>query len=448
MEYNKNQEVEQGISVGQVLAVLFGRKITLFSVWGGVFLIGLLILKFGLEPNQMVYTSDFSLNNILLETEKYTDGQDINIYSLVTKDNVTRIGLNAGISKKAAESIYYSNRFVVKRVEETTVVNQETIVTPSFHIELPTKQFKNENQVRTFMQGIADLINEKQNNILTTQLNNQYLELYSQANTYDLQVLYLENQYNLLTKRYESLIATYGDVFLADNAKLSDKKTEIEEYFENHSLETYSNQIKVRGYVKGYKNEKDYYEAEKAALVDEKANAKLKLDDLIAQREELINTASNLQTVELSEYNSTIIELTISIRDMDTEIASLDFKIENLDKLATDDALKEEIQKFQNDLATVKSKLDDFTNTYDQAAEYVAKNNSITYFESTSIVSTSNKFGIVKLVAFPLAFGLIIALIVNLFLDGKKLTGKYKLVPVSMVKELNEEEKEDENKTA
>lgn len=440
MEYLDIDDEEQGIKISQILAVLFGRKITLFSVWAGVFLISLLVLKFGIEPNQKVYYSDFNLIDSLSVSEKYSDGQSINIYDLITYDNIMHVAEEAGISKKDAESIYYSDSFSVKRVENKVSVEETVENEVYFHIELSSNKIKNSIKLRRFIQGIANLPNDKQKDILDKQANDIYLSLYDDdAKTYDMQILYLKNQYELLITRYKSLISTYGNVFLDDGKKLSDDIVMIEEFFKNNSFTDLENQVRTGGFVKGYENEKTIYESKVLTLEKEKNVSEAKLSNLVSQRDELIKNADNLQTVEISEYNSKIIELTLRICDIDKELEELNFKIDNLDKIRTDEDLKADIAQFEDHLDLIKAKLDNFTSNYESAIDYVSNNYSITYFETSSIIKETNTLGFIKLFVLPLLVGFCIALLVNLCIDGKKLTGKYKLVHISKIKEETDE---------
>ena len=446
MQYKDYEDEEQGITIGQLFAVIFGRKITFFSVWAGVFLVAFLVLKFGIDSGNKYYYSDFYLIDSVEATEQYSDGQSINLHDIITLDNIKVIAEDAGVSEKVAENVYYSDQFIVKRVEDTMVVNEEKVKSVSYHIEVPTKPFKNSTQARKFIQGVANLPNMKQASILTSQYNSQFLNMYNDAKTFELQLTYLMNQYELLDNLYTSLIATYGDVFLEDDLKLSNLKVELEEYFKNHSFETYQEQLANGGYVKGLSGEKTIYESKISALKKEKGLNEAKLNELIAQRDTLINTASSLQTVELSEYNSKIIELTLAIEDLNSGINECKHKLENLEKYETDTDLQQEIRAFESGLNEFKTKLVSFTSDYDKAANYVSKNYSITYFESTSIAKITGGMGTLKVLAYPLAAGLLLAMIVNLCIDGKKLTGKYKLVPVTEIKQKNKEEDEKEEK--
>lgn len=456
MEYDEfEKEEEQGITLSQILAVLFGRKITFFSVWAGVFVLGVLALKFVVEPQTKIYTTEFEYTTTVADTETFSDGQDINIYELVSLENIIGVANEVGISESNAKNIYYSSKFVVRRNEETEVVEQVKLSHVYFSIELPTKPFKNATQVRNFMQGIADLPNLGEQFILSTQVNDKAFALYEAGTTFDLQVSCLESQVELLKKRYKALLETYGDVFINNGNKISDAMSSIEDYFKINSLDEINDQIRVNGYVKGAGSEKDKYQAQIDTLTREKNVAQLKLNDLKTQRDDLLTTAAGtVQSLELTEYNTQIIELTLRLRDIDEEVEILQKKIDNLDKISTDADLQASIAQVQTLLDSYKDQLVEFTDEYEEAATYVAENNSLTYFKSSSVVNVENSVGLIKLFAYPLIVGLLLALVVNLFIDGKKLTKRFRLVPVYMIKneymeEPNEEKEEnDENKTA
>ena len=431
-----NQPEQQGISLFEFFGVLFGRKLLLLIVTVALFVTsGAAILVYNNSKSTYEGMYDYYVSG--LADGKYIDGSRFDVRDLITLDKLQQYKEeHEELSKLNMEDVYYkgvieSLKFEVTYKKNETKMNDEDneyVIDKAGYKIVLTKKALSLKQAQVLTKAIAEEANVISQQIVDNADYTQYLTLYKQSNNYDQQIEYLSAQYTTIYNKYTNLIEQYGDVVVKDGQKLSDIQLQMQEYFQNISFDSLKQELNYNGYVKTYEEYEIQIAKQIEALNREKAVAQQKKDELINQREQLVNAAAagQLQTLELTAYNEQIIALTNRIFDIEEEVKLLQLKLDNKGKAETDDAYKLDMQLFESKLLSHYNKLDEMTKNYTNLEKDVVKKYSLVYFDSNKIVEKKNGIKLIAWLAVAGVSSLAIAMIVNLCLDGKKLTKKYK----------------------
>lgn len=426
------------VTPGQVLAVIFGRKWIFLGVFAAVFLISILVLKFGYEDRRTAYECTFTYTSEDLNKNLYPNGQSFKVADLLDKDNLDAIKADNTEFADINTNALYSGGASIALVDSENHIYKLTI---------GKKFFSSTTQAINFVKAVVEQPDKVIASQIQTASTETYLKLYDESKIFEKQVVYLNQQKDRISQYYDIIISAFGDVRLKSGIQLSEAKINFISYFENYSFSSLTNEIRSNGYVKEYGEYKTSLESTKSALEREKALDKLKLDDLIDQRDHILAAAGSLQTLELTEYNENIIQLTLRMHDIDEELNVIDKKLDNYTKIDTDDEYKARIQDLEERLAFFRAKLEEFTVEYKQNANEATESHSFASYGKSQIVTTSSGLKIYYLIGIPLVLAFLAAALVNIVLDGKKLTSKYRLVPVEMIKtEPETKEEKEENK--
>ena len=281
-------------------------------------------------------------------------------------------------------------------------------------------------QAQVLTKAIAEEANVISKQIVENADYTQYLALFDQSIIYDHQIEYLQRQYNLIYGMYTNLISQYGDVVINSNQKLSDIQLNMQEYFQNISFDSLRKELIYNGYVKVYDDYLMLLDKQIDELKREEDVTKKKKNELISQRDALLDKAGTLYSIELSAYNDEIITLSNSIFDIEESISLLELQRDNKDRADSDLEYKNNILNFEEKLNNHYQKLTEMTNDYTTIEKSVVKKYSTIYYDSNSIIVKKNAINVILFIALSFVGSFVIAVIVNLCIDGKKLTKKYR----------------------
>lgn len=290
-----------------------------------------------------------------------------------------------------------------------------------YTLTFAAKYFPDYNTAKSF---ITDLINYpivKSNSMVSEIVFDENLTLFDSSNIYATQINYLTNQKNMILAGYESLISTYGDLVI-DGKKMSSRVSELNLYFDNNQLAMLSDEVQQNGYIKDLDGYRNTLETQKYNLTLELKSNQAKLDQLIDDRNSLIEkatTTSSLQTLDLSTYNNAIITLTQRNVDINQEIEVIDRYLNSSETYTPE--LK---ANFEARLAIFRTKLAELTTDYKNCYLKAIENYNVYYNDASKVVGTG---GLSITVSFALSVlaGLVVACIVNLCVDHKMLSKEY-----------------------
>lgn len=435
--YEEYEEKESGISLIDVLGVMFGRKLLLLIVTLSLFLASTIVILV-YNQRKSTYEGMYSYYVLGLSDGKYIDGSRFDVRDLVTLEKLNEykeeheelknLDMELVYNKGVIESLKYETVYKKNEAKKNNTDDEYVIDKEGYKIVLK-KRYLSLVEAQVLTKAIAEEANIISQELVDKADYTQHLKLFKLSNVYENQVNYLEEQYKLLNEKYTDLIEQYGDITLNDNQKLSDVRLSLQEYFQNISFDSLRNELNYNGYVKDYTDYEVQIEKQIEELTREKAVSTKKKDELINQRDAMLAIAATgqLQTLELSQYNEEIIKLSNRIYDIDEEIDLLNLKLANKTKETTDEDYKAALNSFKQKLQNHYEKLLEATEEYTKNEQEVVKKYSLVYYDSNKIVEEVSAISLVKFLIIALVASFAVAIIVNLCIDGKKLTKKYRL---------------------
>lgn len=444
------------VSFMDFLRVLFGRKILLAIVTVSLFAISTLAIL--LLNNQMsTYVGSFDYNTQNFSNGSYLDGSRFDIRDSITLEklnqyksehnelknlNMEKVHNGNGIVSLTHEVRYEENK--EKQSEEDSNYIR---IDDGYKIVLRNAYFSG-TQARVLVEAIANDAVMTSKGIVENSNYSQYLTFYEKSSIYDRQIDYLNQQYRLLDSKYDTLLSLYGDATLNDGKRVSDARVALKEYFQSEifvstQVETKKNnddadkgqsaflaslksELDHNGYVKDYTGYDTQLEKQVDSLTREKNVVDAKKQELVNQRDALLNGAGSLNTVEIAAYNDAIIELSNQVIDLNEQITLINLKINNKGREKTDPAYAADLKAFGEKLEKCYNSLKEMTEEYQTIEKEVVNNKTVVYFASNSVVEKENALKIYFLIPIALVGSFVVALFVNLCVDGKKLSAKYR----------------------
>ena len=448
------------VSFMDFLKVLFGRKVLLLIVTVSLFALSSLAIL--ILNNQMsTYVGSFDYNTENFSNGSYLDGSRFDIRDFITLEKLNQYKAeHSELKKLNMEKIHAGNGIVSLthevRYEENKDKKSEddsnyVRIDEGYKIVL-RKAYLSGTEARVLTEAIAKEALAVSKNIVNNSNYSQYLSFYEKSTVYDRQIEFLDQQYRLLDSKYNTLLSLYGDVTLSSGQRVSDARTELKEYFQSEAyasiqadeakksnskeeavdkgasalLAALKSELDYNGYVKDYTGYSMQLEKQKDSLTREMNVASAKKQELVNQRDALINTAGNLNTLELTAYNDAIIELSNNIIDLNEQITLINLKISNKGRETTDPDFASDLNAFKEKLQKCYSSLKTMTEEYQAIEKEVVENKTVTYFENNSVIEKENALKIYLFIPLALVGSFVVALFVNLCVDGKKLSAKYR----------------------
>lgn len=424
-------QVSQQISFADVMVVLFGR-IRLFIIITLVTFICACVFILWHNKKMSTYEGMYNYNVACLTEGRYIDGSVFDIRETITLEKLKEYQSEHEELKGLDMKKIYDDGFIDSYKFET-IMREVPGIDPKFNdkkeYEVDKRgyrivfkgQYLTRDQAVILARAIANEPNAKINRIVNQTDYKSYLKLYEKSDIYDDKLEYLIKQLSLVEDNYSNLINNYSDIYLKDGRKLSVVKLAVENHFKNYPLDVLVNKLRCKGYVYDYDEYMEQLEAMKEHYTKEKTLSTNKRDDLVLQRDNLLASAGSLYTLELSKYNEEIIKYTTEIRDFEDELVAIQKKIDNKIKSETDPAYQEEIADFTAEIEKRYNDLVSITDEYVDIAKEVVKDNSIVYYDKTSVLETVSNDSLVKNAVLAFLGSLILAMLVNLILDGNKI---------------------------
>lgn len=434
MQYDDYEEKDDGISIGQFLSVLFGRKVLLAIITVVIFIFGTLCFKLFFSDLGVYYQARFEYSIQGIENSTYIDGSQFNYRELISYENLMAIkNSDAKFKTVDVEGLCDDNAIYISyEIEYRQTENGYTdeIVDQYYKLTTMKKYFASKEQAREFVSAIANQPIEITEELVNKTDYTANLQNYENSIAYENKITYLQNQLGLLNQKYQSLIDFYGDVQY-EGKKLSNILSLVNIYYENNSLDSLYQEAIQNGYVNG-DTQKAQLETEKATLLDEKKLNTNTIAALTAERQSLIDSVSNmssgLQNLDLSVYNQKIAELTIRNAEIDYQIEVINRKLgiiqEDGAETPNEIASVESLTKFIDKLDASKAKMEEFTEQYTTIERQVITEYSKIYHRANSVILEAGGTSIVIVAAGCLVGGLVIGCVTNLCLDYKKLKPK------------------------
>lgn len=412
------QEKKEELTLGKIFKVIFRRKAIFSIVTSVVLLLGMIFILFIYNPQVKYYSAMFDYTIAGLDNARYIDNSKFDFRSIVFLDNLQAVQKsNKEFESIDVENMYEKGGIAVFIVEVKDEVTNE-VTKKYYQIDAQQKYFSSRSQARKFIDAVCSSPCTKTFEISKKMVFTSNLDNFDSAQIYENQITLLSKQYDLIYNNYSELIADYGDLVLSNGKKISDFRNDIYSYFQDYNLESLRKQVLYEGLVKDYEDYKNRLELQITELDEEfQVNVKL-LDELKSQRDSLIQSAvggSGLQNLDLSEYNSRIIQLTNRNIEIEKEKEIINRKLSNT---------SQDNKDFETKLNTFRDKLVEFTTDFTNNYQEVIEQNCTVYYSDGRIITGEGGIGLIISAALSLFAGVICAAIINLILDRKLLTIK------------------------
>ena len=456
----KNSNVnnqEFSITFGDVMNTLFCKKILMLIIVAIVTLVGTLSLQFAYDKAHQIYTTRFNLNAIDLEEGVYIDGSKFDYREMISLTNLNKAKATdekfesidtEGIVQSGAISISFN---VVYDQEVLNAEKKAVVKDQYYEIKINRSAIGNEKLAREFVDTLVNIpIKENASKNQAADYTSNLVS-YDASNRYDAQIEHLLAQLDMINEGYETLIENYGNV-VSNGNNLTGYSKKAQTYFNEYAFANLQGELNQYGYIKDYEQNGRIYYIAIINDIDQYKVGKLKLDQLIAQRDEVLNKYAQMGgTIE----NTGLDAIYVQIADLSTELEDYKQNIRiNLRRLASKyersaletefaealtildmtDATKiyADIEKgneteFKANLALFREKLGEFTEEYKTVSNDVVSTYSSVYYKDSSVIVVSGGLGTVKDLCISLAAGFFIACIVNLILGRERLSFEYRM---------------------
>lgn len=418
------EKEEDGISLGEIIHVLFKRKWLLLAITLIITLIGVVFVQFLYNPSKVEYQATFEIkfpdaykkeND---DTRHYPDGTEFLYQELISLDNLKKAqAKDDSFSNINVEKMKKNNAVSIQEYE--TVINDEPVKMQIYTIYMQKSYFSSSEQAVNYFTTLIDIpveiILEKSKSIDY----DRFLKQFDSLDDYAAQMDILISQRDLIIQGYTQLINSYStahSVTLKNGTvkTISEAQSEIESYFTRYDLSAMKSEVELNGYVYP---DSEFLITVQNRLADlnrdlEKNNRKLE------SLQEQIKSLSNVegQTIIIQGLVSEISKVTEANAEIETKIKDYNRYL----NASQEPDYAEKLASFDSRMRTHYSKLQEFTELYAAFNNEIYETNTKSLVSAGSIITEKGGFSIrIALVIF-LVIGFILAGCLNLCLDLPK----------------------------
>lgn len=413
-------ELDEGISLGAIFKVGFGRKLLFLIVTLAVAVVVFLAIVLFYNKSKVNYESSFAYDTVSLSDGKYIDGSSYNVNYIISSANLLAVKeSNEEFKNIDVQKIIETNSISLdKNVKEYSNADLKSETT--YTLRVLKKFFPNDKVAAAFVKAVAETPITKTNALAASLTYDGNLAAYTTADAYETKISLLESQKTFLTESYDKLIELYGDIYI-NNRSLSSYQREIEDYFKTNQITVLSSQIATYGYVLDFDAHKNDLNIQKEHLTTEIANNTRSIDYIHAEIDRLLqkvkDNAVTSITLELDSYNTELAKLNLENSNYQKELEIVNTKLTNnggADKTV-----------FENTLKTYYDKLNGYTVEYKNVSKDVYASNETIGYTSSSSIKKVGGLSTVLTIVIGLVLGIVVAFIVNLIVDREKLSPNY-----------------------
>lgn len=421
MEENKRED--EGISLIELIHIIFRRKWILFGVTLGIFVLAIVFSSVVLNRNKEYYSVTFSLEYPESSNYKYPDGTSFNYRKIISYDNlVFAKESNQKYKNIDIDTMYEKN--AIQIAELTKTVNGNTIPSGEYTLAAKARYFNSKDVAKDFLSELTNVPIVKVNEIMANMDYDSNLSNYNNSTVYESQIDYLVAQRDFIINGYNNLIDYYSNGLMVTSIKDDNNKTktlkeylsEVEIYFDNNKIDSLKSELDANGYVK----DASYLETiilKRDLLIQEKEENERKIDALTLQLKNLVNEVYSGSSLNPSyeSFNTQIAELTTRNVELDSQIELLNKYINESGNVSVYDKLA-----FEAKLDNYYKALVEFTNTYKSVVQATYKENSVVDYHYNSIVVLEGSVKTLYVAILGLVGGFVVASVIILIMDLPK----------------------------
>ena len=421
MEENKRED--EGISLIELIHIIFRRKWILLGVTLGIFILSILFSSLVFNRNKEYYSVTFSLEYPESSNYKYPDGTSFNYRKMISYDNlVLAKESNQKYKNIDIDSLFETNSIQI--VELTKTVNGNTVPSGEYTLAAKSKYFNSRDVAKEFLRDLTNVPIVKVNEIMANMDYDSNLSNYSNSTVYDSQINYLVAQRDFIINGYNNLINYFSSGLMVTSIKDDNNKTktlkeylsDVEIYFDNNKIDSLKSELDANGYVK----DSSYLETivlRRDLLIKEKEENVKKIEALTLQLKNLVNDVYSGSSLNPSyeSFNTQIAELTTTNVELDSQIELLNKYINESGNVSASDK-----QEFEAKLDNYYKALVEFTNTYRSVVQSTYKENSNVDYHYNSVVILEGSVKTLYVAILGLVGGFVVASVIILIMDLPK----------------------------
>lgn len=421
MEENKRED--EGISLIELIHIIFIRKWILLGVTLGIFILSIVFSSVILNKKKEYYSVTFSLEYPESSNYKYPDGTSFNYRKIISYDNLIHTSeSNQKFKNIDIDSLYEKN--AIQIAELTKTVNGNTVPSGEYTLAAKAKYFNSRDVAKEFLRDLTNVPIVKVNEIIANMDYDSNLSNYSNSTVYESQIDYLVAQRDFIINGYNNLINYFSSGLMVASIKDDNNKTktlkeylsEVEIYFDNNKIDSLKSELDANGYVK----DSSYLETivlRRDLLIKEKGENEKKIEALTLQLRNLVNDVYSGSSLNPSyeSFNNQIAELTTTNVELDSQIELLNKYINESGSVSTSDKLA-----FEAKLDNYYKALVEFTNTYKSVVKSTYKENSNVDYYYNSVVILEGSVKTLYVAILGLVGGFAVASVIILIMDLPK----------------------------
>lgn len=420
---DKNKSEDEGMSLIELIHIIFRRKWILLGVTLGIFILSILFSSLVLNRNKEYYSVTFSLEYPESSNYKYPDGTSFNYRKIISYDNlVLAKESNQKYKNIDVDSLFETNSIQIAEVTQT--VNGNTIPSGEYTLAAKAKYFNSRDVAKEFLRNLTNVPIVKVNEIIANMDYDSNLSNYSNSTVYDSQINYLVAQRDFIINGYNNLINYFSSGLMVTSIKDDNNKTkalkeylsDVEIYFDNNKIDSLKSELDANGYVK----DSSYLETivlRRDLLIKEKEENVKKIEALTLQLKNLVNDVYFGLSLNHSyeSFNTQIAELTTTNVELDSQIELLNKYINESGNVSASDK-----QEFEAKLDNYYKALVEFTNTYRSVVQSTCKENSNVDYHYNSVVILEGSVKTLYVAILGLVGGFVVASVIILIMDLPK----------------------------
>ncbi|MBQ9520082.1 MAG: hypothetical protein IJR67_01250 [Acholeplasmatales bacterium] len=421
---DRDYEYEEGVSLGQILKVFFGRWKQFLVITALVTVVAILGIMFIYNKPNQVYSSTFKYNTSDLNNGKYVDGSSFD-YTLLSSEKVLTEVKNSNEKFKDLDVTKLSQNFN-SAITIKTNVDKDTKAFISFTITIKKNAFSNDQIGKDFITALTEYPLTHSLDVINKLSFDTYLNAAASSTTLDVKVNYLLEQITYLEDGYQALIDQFGDQTY-NGKPISKIKTEFEALVRNNYYKELANELENYQYALDFANQKGLYETLKGGYEKKYQELEMKISNYNKRIKEIAESGGDLKDANLSAITSSINTLVAEQTEVRIKADNITLLLESHDPTSAgyDDYIAAEnayIAKVNNVYSNV---LVPETTNYANIYKAMYQNNLDVLYQDDKIAIKGGLNTFVTIIISLLA-GVLCAGIVNLIVDRNKLSPNYK----------------------
>lgn len=391
-----NENIEEGISLGELFSIVWKRKIIISIITAGVTLLLVLVMLLFVNPSRSSYETTFELDFVGIDNNQYPSGKNFDYRNIISEQNIQMALDELKYTYLSAED--FEKDAITIKVDNDTDSNYQTYV-----ISIKQNVFNNKEHADEF---VSCIISQEYEKVLANFESLPFftaLNAAKESSTFDQQVLLLIQQYETIVINYEELLLNYGDQ-IVDGKNISLYLKEFEIQFNLSTLENLLLKLQEGYFVKNYTDNLAGLELTKTSLQIQKNNIANTISILKAQRDELLSSGST-NYPEIADYNTIIIEYTLQEIEIDKQLSSVDNKINNGDYTKMTTEQKEIYDLFVSEIENNQTKLQNYSETLKSVSTELFNEFTVVLIPDKDISNSTGSISLILIVVLGAMLG-------------------------------------------